>query len=288
MFSDDDAAELYDLLNPWDPGRWPTDRFYDELVMAAGSVLDVGCGTGAMLHRAREQGHLGRLVGLDPDHAALTRARLRSHTEQRSGTERVDGIEWVDGVASDADWQAEFDLATMTSNAFQCLVTDEDLRASLVAVHRALRPGGRFAFETRHPQARAWESWNPAEVSEVQLPDGRGLRLWHEVESVSGDVVTFAETTADPDGGVLRVDRTSLRFLDVEPLRAFLTEAGFELEGQYGDAQRGPLTATSRQIVTIARRPRPADRQGAAWRPADSLLLRHSRRSRQYGRTACR
>jgi len=34
--------------------------------MAAPSVLDVGCGTGAMLHEARQLGHVGRLCGLDP------------------------------------------------------------------------------------------------------------------------------------------------------------------------------------------------------------------------------
>ena len=41
--------------------------------MAAPSVLDVGCGTGRLLHRAREAGHAGRLCGVDPDVAALER-----------------------------------------------------------------------------------------------------------------------------------------------------------------------------------------------------------------------
>jgi SAM-dependent methyltransferase len=69
-FTDADAAGLYDLENPWDGHRFRGDAFYDRLVMSAESVLDVGCGTGSMLHTARACGHRGRLVGLDPDEAA--------------------------------------------------------------------------------------------------------------------------------------------------------------------------------------------------------------------------
>jgi SAM-dependent methyltransferase len=242
MFSDADAAALYDLMNPWDPARFPGDAFYNDLVLASDSVLDVGCGTGSMLHRAREAGHRGRLVGIDPDAAALDRARRRSD------------VEWVLGVAADAAWDREFDLATMVSHAFQCLVGDDELRASLTAIRAALRDGGRFAFETRHPQARAWEQWNEANASEFEDASGRRLRCAHHVESVVGDVVTMAETTSDPDGTVLRVDRASLRFLDVPTLGAFLAEAGFAIEAQYGAWDRSPVTDTSRGIITIARR----------------------------------
>lgn len=241
MFSDADAAALYDVLNPWDPAIWPGDAFYSGLVMAAGSVLDVGCGTGLMLHRARDLGHGGRLVGLDPDGAALDRARRRPD------------IEWVQGTAADARWRGEFELATMTSHAFQCLVTDDELRASLVAIRSALRPDGQFAFETRHPQARAWEAWHPSNASDVVDSCSRALRVWHNVENIVGDVVTFTGTTAQADGRVLRVDRTSLRFLDPMALDAFLSKAGFEMEARFGDWQRGPLNDESREIITIAK-----------------------------------
>ncbi|MET9494466.1 class I SAM-dependent methyltransferase [Streptomyces sp. NPDC006552] len=242
MFSDADAAALYDVLNPWDPERWPGDRFYDGLVAGAHSVLDAGCGTGSMLRRAREGGHAGRLTGIEPNRAALARARRRAD------------IEWVEGTAADAGWKSEFDLVTMVSHAFQCLVTDAELRRSLAAIHAALRDGGRFAFETRHPQARAWEEWRPANATDVTDASGRTLRVWHETESVAGDVVTFSETIAEPDGTVLRVDRTRLRFLGAAALDAFLAEAGFAVEARYGDWERGPVTRTSREIVTLARR----------------------------------
>jgi hypothetical protein len=65
----------------------------------------------------------------------------------------------------------------------------------------------------------------------------------------------YHELVAGTDGTVLRVDRARLRFLDVPGLGAFLAEAGYETESQYGDWHRGPVSATSQEIITIARRP---------------------------------
>jgi SAM-dependent methyltransferase len=244
VYSGAAAAALYDVLNPWDPDTNPTDAFHHEQEHAAGSVLDVGCGTGSMLGYARDHGHRGRLVGIDPDRAALDRARRRTD------------VEWIEGTAAEADARTGggFEHAVMTGHAFQVLVTDDDLAASLRAIHAALAPGGRFAFETRHPQAQAWLHWIPANAADVVDEAGRPLRTWHDVESIDAGVVTFTGTTADPDGTVLRVDRSRLRFLDVPALNGFLADAGFTIEAQYGDWQHGPITPTSREIITVARR----------------------------------
>jgi SAM-dependent methyltransferase len=237
MYSDADAAALYDLLNPWGP----SDDFYLSYVMDARSVLDVGCGTGMLLRRARESGHTGRLCGLDPDAAALHRARVRTD------------VEWVEGTAANMTWNREFALAVMTSNAFQVFVTDDDLRASLAAIRAALVDGGRFVFGMRNPAARAWERWNPSNPLDAVDHAGRELRIVYHVESVVDDVVTLTETTATRGGEPLRVDRASLRFLDVEGIDAFLGGAGFEVETRYGDWSRGPLTSESDDIVVVAR-----------------------------------
>ncbi|CAM5439952.1 methyltransferase [Streptomyces spiroverticillatus] len=254
-FTAADDAALYDILNPWDPEHRPDDGFYGSLVMAAGSVLDVGCGTGSLLCVARERGHRGRLTGLDPDRAALERARGKG----------ARGVAWVEGPAADAGrlCGTGFALVTMTGHAFQCLVTDEEVRDSLSGVHEALRPGGRFVFDTRHPQARAWDRWNPvASEVRVELPGGGGgpgrpLRFWHEVDAVvesPSTVVDFHSTAAEPDGTVLRVDSSRLRFLRPAALNAFLAEAGFEVEAQYGDWARGPLAPGSAEIISVARK----------------------------------
>ncbi len=71
--------------------------------------------------------------------------------------------------------------------------------------------------------------------------------------SVRGDIVDTIEVTALADGTVLREDAGSMRFLGLEPLNAFLADTGFAIEAQYGDWARGPITAQSKEIITIAR-----------------------------------
>jgi ubiquinone/menaquinone biosynthesis C-methylase UbiE len=237
MYSDDDVAALYDVLNHSSADH----DFYLAMAIEADSVLDVGCGTGTFLRRAREAGHAGRLCGIDPDAAMLGIARQYA------------GIEWIDGTAASMTFDANFDLAVMMGHAFQCLITNREVRSSLAAICRALTHGGRFAFETRNPAAREWESWNPQNATDVVDPSGRPFRVSHHVESVVDDVVTLTETTSEPDGHVLRVDRASLRFLDVDNLARFLTEAGVEIEAQYGNWSREPFEPASPEIITIAR-----------------------------------
>ncbi|MFH8800114.1 class I SAM-dependent methyltransferase [Streptomyces sp. NPDC017936] len=237
-FADLALAALYDSINPWGPD----DDFYLDLVMSARTVLDVGCGTGRLLARAAAGGHPGRLVGLDPAAAMLVQARRRAP-----------GVEWVLGDLRARLWDGDFDLVVMTGHAFQVLLGDEELRAALLAVRAALGAGGRFVFETRHPGARAWEGWTPDRVREVTDTEGRAVRVWHEVEGEpAGDRVTFTETFASARWDRPRSSRATLRFLAPEALSGFLAGAGLGVVEQYGDWDRGPLTATSPEIITVA------------------------------------
>jgi SAM-dependent methyltransferase len=232
----ENPAAWYDVLNPWGP----SDDFYLGLVMSADRVLDVGCGTGRLLHRARDAGHAGRLCGLDPDPAMLDQARVRTD------------IGWVRTDAASAAWDREFDLAVMASHAFQVFVEDDQLRDSLAAIRAALVDGGRFAFETRHPQARAWEGWNTS--FEIRNSSGEAARVEYAVQEVKGDVVRLTETLSGQRWDRPQTKHGALRFLGTEALTTFLHEAGFVVEEQFGDWHRGRLTKTSEEIITIARR----------------------------------
>jgi SAM-dependent methyltransferase len=240
-FASPGLAELYDVLHPWQ--QRGDFRFYLPLVMAAGSVLDVGCGTGSLLHRAREAGHTGRLCGLDPAGGMLEQARRRSD------------IEWIRGDLTTVAWDQEFDLVVMTGHVFQVFVEDDDLRTALASIRAALTGDGRFAFETRNPRARAWERWTPDRAVEAIDASGAVARMEHEVETpIVGDRVSFTTTYTSPRWDLPQVSHSTLRFLDPDSLTAFVTGAGLVIEEQFGDWARERLTDTSPEIITIARR----------------------------------
>jgi SAM-dependent methyltransferase len=239
-FTDDYLASLYDII---ENHGGADETFYRDLARAAGSVLDVGCGTGAMLHAARAAGHPGRLVGLDPAPGMLQQARQRSD------------VEWVQGYLPSAGFDAEFDLVYMTGHAFQVLLDDAAILEVLDAVRRALVPGGHFAFETRNPHARAWERWTPEHAKVVTDPDGRGVRVWHEVERVAGDLVTFTESFAVDGRPEPLVSRSTLRFVSAEHLDHLLGRAGLHIDERYGYWDRRPFTPDSPEIITVACRP---------------------------------
>ncbi|WP_033441648.1 class I SAM-dependent methyltransferase [Saccharothrix sp. NRRL B-16314] len=236
-FEDADLAGYYDLINEFGEG----DRFYLELVPAADAVLDVGCGTGTLLKAARAGGHPGRLVGLDPAEGMLLQAR------------REPDVEWIRGDLGTVAFDGGFDLVVMTGHAFQVFLTDDEVRTQFTAIRRALDPGGRFAFETRNPGARAWERWTPENGTDIVGHDGERVRVEHFVESVADGLVTMTETFSCPDWPEPRVDRGTLRFTDADHLDSLPVGTGFEVAERYGSWDRAALTGSSREIITIAR-----------------------------------
>jgi SAM-dependent methyltransferase len=168
---------------------------------------------------------------------------------------RRSDIEWVLGELASVAWEEEFDLAVMTGHAFQVLVEDDEVRASLRAIRSALKPDGRFIFETRNPLVREWENWTRDKVAEITTDEGEVVRMWHEVDTpVVGDVVHFTTTFESPSWDSPKTSESTLRFLDRESLCVFLSDAGMEMVDQHGDWDRQPLTATSPEVITTAKR----------------------------------
>ena len=228
QFADASLAALYDVLHPWQ-GRADL-QFYLPRLMAARSVLDVGCGTGMLLHAARASGHTGRLVGLDPSAGMLARARTR------------DDVGWVLGDLGTVRWDREFDLVVMTGHAFQVFIDDDEIRAALATIRSALTDDGRFLFETRNPAVRTWETWVPENGVEMVTAEGTVLRMEHRIDTpVEGDLVSFTTTYAVSGWERAEQSRSILRFLGPEALSAFLARGRARRRGVPGGLGREPV-----------------------------------------------
>lgn len=214
IFADPRLAPLYDVFEGARDDLPPYLAIAGEL--GAHRVLDIGCGTGELAIRLACQGY--EVVGIEPAEASLAIARGKSgdvtwlRGDAWAGASRLPGL--------------RADLAVMTGNVAQVLLTDEDWSATLMAARELLRPGGHLVFETRRPEARAWQRW--AAAPDVTR-DVRGVGAVTERTTVTGvalPLVSFRHTYSLPDGTVLTSDST-LRFRDRDELDASLRAAGF-------------------------------------------------------------
>lgn len=239
-YIDPRLVELYDAANP----RGPDTEFFLQLAdtMHAHVVVDLGCGTGILTRELARSDR--RVFGVDPSSAMLAVARRAPGSEQ---------VQWIEGDSRVLDaWNA--DLAVMTGNVAQIFLEEEDWLATLRAIHRALRPGGTLAFESRNPAARGWEQWNRAQTfTTTDTPSGP-LEEWLDVvEARDGRVHFQAHNVFGATGEVLVVDIV-LRFRSHDEIGSSLAACGFTVEQVYGAWQYGALTDTSRVMVFVARR----------------------------------
>ncbi|GAA4158623.1 class I SAM-dependent methyltransferase [Gryllotalpicola daejeonensis] len=232
-----DRSRLAALYDPLDPDRSDLDVYVDIVSeLGARRLIDLGCGTGTFALMLAGRGI--RVTAVDPDEDAVTVARYK---------EGADAVEWIVGDASDLPPMSA-NVVTMTANVAQHFLTDAEWDAALASIRDALLPGGYLVFESRRPEARAWDNWTPERTRvEADIDDIGHVESWQEVLDVTGHDVTFRTSNAFDDGTVIEVD-TTLRFRTEQELRVSLAAAGFEtLEVREAPDRPG------REFVFIAR-----------------------------------
>jgi SAM-dependent methyltransferase len=235
-------VEVYDAVCVWSR----EDEFFVSVVgeTPAARVLDLGCGTGRLTLALAAAGH--RVTGVDPAPASLEAARAKPG---------ADAVTWIEGTSKVLPDTA-FDVAVMSAHVAQFLVDDEDWHGTLRDLRRCLVPGGRVVFDTRDPQAAAWERWNPEESRRpALLPDGVTVDTWGGVESVRDGVVSFAHHYVFSDGERLQ-STAAMRWRSDDEIRADLTRAGLVIDEIFGGWNREPVGAGDGELLVLAHRPK--------------------------------
>jgi SAM-dependent methyltransferase len=197
-------------------------------------VLDLACGHGRIANRLAVKGAV--VTGLDVTPMFLERAR-------EDAAVRGVRVDYVEGDMRKLPWTDRFDAVVCWFTAFGYFDDDEN-RAVLREVQRALRPGGRLVLELNHR-------------------DNLMMRLLPSiVTEVDGDLMADRHTF-DPLTGRMQVERTILRgasrrtetfftrLFGFTELRDWLLDAGFETVAGYGE-DGGRLRAESRRLLVVA------------------------------------
>jgi SAM-dependent methyltransferase len=216
----------------------------------AGTVLELGCGSGRVLQPLGEAGF--EVVGLDHDSGMLDHARamIPPSIQKKITLLQVDFTQF--------SLSNSFSLAIMPCNTFSTLDQKERKRVSIL-VFEHLVEGGVFAFSMpnpfnlmdlpeegeplvedlfSHPQSRA-----PVQVLTEwkKAPDGLTIR-WHY------DVLT-------PEGEAARTTVETRHTLDsVEVYLNGLLDAGFRVEKVLGDFEESPFEVDSPYLIVTAQK----------------------------------
>ena len=238
---------VYDTVNP----TAEYETFYLDLAakLSASSIIDIGCGTGLLTCELAKRGH--RLIGIEPSKAMLEVARRRACGER---------VEWIEGDALSLG-ASRADLAIMTGHVAQFFLDDEGWHSVLMAIRRALRPGGHIAFESRNPLVQPWADEKiedhvdgPSRTSRRRVDDPVAGRIewWTEILEVEDDRVRTEIYYLVAHSGEELVSTNELRFRTEAELSRSLSDAGFSVERVFGDWDGRPADAVSRELIFVA------------------------------------
>jgi hypothetical protein len=161
-------------------------------------------------------------------------------------------VEWVESTAQSYRSQKRFDLIVMTGHAFQTLLTDDDILATLDTMRVHLNDCGRIAFETRNPGVDWASEWDRRQRS-ICMPNGEEVIETLNILEKKGEFISF-QTSYRFRHTTLTTNST-LRFPSREHVESLIARAKLAVRDVLGDWDATPFNATrSQEIIFLTER----------------------------------
>jgi SAM-dependent methyltransferase len=201
-------------------------------------ILDLACGTGRHANRLAALGH--RLTGVDLMEGFLELAR-------KEAAEKGLPVRYLQGDMRRTAFQEAFDRVMLLFTAFGYF-DDQDNLLVLKNVWRALRPGGLFITDTMNRDV-VLKNFQPVHVTEK---DGNLMIDRNSFDSLNGLFYNQRVVIRD---GIRRDKPFKIRLYNPTEFAALLRQAGLEVVAMYGGFDAQPVSAESRRLVVLARKP---------------------------------
>jgi SAM-dependent methyltransferase len=227
----DQIARIYD---PWSVSVTEDVGFYVDLAKEAGSVVELGVGTGRIAVPTAAAGV--PVIGVDS-----SRGMLEVCTEAAAAAGVAKLVDLRLGDLADPPVPERVPLVTCPFRAYLHLQTDEERLTALAAAHRLLVPGGKFAFDVFAPGA-----------DDVAETHGRWLEREPGIEE-RADWDEQARTLTLSVRGPAGATTMRLAWISAGEWQTLLAETGFELEACYGWFDRSPYRG-GEDMIFVARR----------------------------------
>ncbi len=232
-----DLANRYDLHTPPRNER-PNYEFILEELRRCGPgtrVLDLGCGTGALLEHLRDAGLEARGLDVSPEMIAVAQRRLGP------GVVRVQRFQ-------DLEEREDYDAVLSLSFTFNYCAGVSEAREVLAGFHRALRPGGLLLLQVAHAANapdRLIEDWEPGPAGE------RDVQFICRFLGEPGNepVVRAQYVYSCRSLNELLYEEHILNVADVHLIAGLLRETGFSDIRIYDNCRREPLLSSLAPFV---------------------------------------
>lgn len=246
MASYEEFAQIYDwALNELPYEGWLTyiEEIFKRYGAAPKLLLDLGCGTGSMTNLMASKGY--EMIGVDLSEDMLAIAKTKAKDTHQE-------VIYLNQDMTELDLYGTVDAVISCGDAFNYVLSAEDLLATFKHVNTFLNPGGLFIFdmntiykfkevlgnktyaENHEDYAYIWENY----FYEDECINEYEVTIF--IKNISGNFDKATEIHHE-------------RGYEMAQIKALLHEAGLKLEAVYHDNTFEPVTDLTERIYYVAR-----------------------------------